>query len=237
MCINKEVSLTTFLFSWGIAFYIINRNINLDLWYGLFLLIFSFMQFIDFILWVLYENKLIESNYNVIITSIIIPLVLISQLFIIYFGKILYKNKNKFSKKLLLDTIKENHYPKLLIIIIIVNVLYNCFIPIHTTIGKSGHLNWGKSMNRTFYRSFFFLGLFTLGLIYPFLDYIPRFNSVKIILLFGVLSLLFSFWYTECVGSYWCFIANILAIFFLFSPYLDNIKSDCKIYNENEKLK
>ena len=75
MCINKEVSLTTFLFSWGIGLYLIKRNINLDRWYGLFLLTFSSIQFTDFLLWTLYENNMFNSNYNLLLTKYIIPII------------------------------------------------------------------------------------------------------------------------------------------------------------------
>ena len=141
MCINKEVSLMTFLFSWGIGFYLLKRNYQLDRWYGLFLLTFSSMQFVDYLLWVLHDKNMLDSNYNLILTSYVIPMILLLQVFAVYIGRILFESKNKINNKLVLD-IKKNIFPKIIIIYSFILIIYSYFNKSKTTIGKEGHLDW-----------------------------------------------------------------------------------------------
>ena len=223
MCINKEVSLITFLFSWGIGFYLLKRNYQLDRWYGLLLLTFSSMQFIDYLLWVLHDKNMLDSNYNLILTSYIIPVILLAQIFSVYIGKLIFENNNKFtnlSSKIYKD-INKNVFPKILILyslLILSNLKFNKG---KTKIGKDRILDWNGVFNKNNKFSILGYSVFLILLTYPFLKYYNKFASTKIILIFTLLSLLFSFVYTENVGSYWCWIANSLGIIFLFSPYLD----------------
>ena len=128
MCINKEVSLGTFISSWTIGIYIFNRNKDLDRMNGLFLLTFSTMQFVEFLLWVIKEKGLFNTDYNWYI-SLFIPLVLILQPINLYIGKNIHENNNKLAG--LFDIIKTNIvksiYPKILIIYITIQraTLYN----------------------------------------------------------------------------------------------------------------
>ena len=223
MCINKEVSLVTFLFSWGIGFYLIKRNINLDRWYGIFLLTFSSMQFVDFLLWILYEKNMFNSNYNLIITNYIIPLILMLELLSSYIGKIVFKNKNKFTNlsTKVYEDITNSIFPKILILYIIIVGIISLFNNQKTKIGKEGHLDWGSipAKNNKYIIFVFFIYITLLS--YPFLEYFNKYNSVKLGICIFVITLLSAFIYTESVGSYWCWIANILGILFLFAPYID----------------
>ena len=224
MCINKEVSLTTFLFSWSIGFFLIKRNINLDRCYGLFLLTFSSMQFIDYLLWVLYENNNFNSKYNLIITKYVIPIILMCQVLVVYFGRILFQNNNKFNNKLLpnlKNDISKNIYPKILIIYIIITLFQSFQSKNLTKIGKKKNLDWGGYTNKNTKFSKVIYFIFILFLIYPFLDYIKHYKSLLIYMTTLVILLLISFGYTSSVGSYWCWIANVLSIIYLFSPYID----------------
>ncbi len=45
MCINKEVSITTFITSVIVVLYLCVRNYKYDRWYALFLLTFASIQF------------------------------------------------------------------------------------------------------------------------------------------------------------------------------------------------
>jgi hypothetical protein len=224
MCINKEVSLTTFLFSWCIGFYLIKRNINLDRWYGLFLLTFSSIQFTDFLLWTLYENNMFNSNYNLLLTKYIIPIILMCQVLVVYFGKILFQNNNKFDTKLVpkfKNDISKNIYPKILIIYIIISLYKSFQSKRFTEIGSNKHLDWGGYTNKNTKFSVIAFIIFLVFIIYPFLDYIKQYKSLLIFIITLTLLLILSFVYTESVGSYWCWISNLLGILYLFSPYID----------------
>jgi|SaaInlStandDraft_2_1057019.scaffolds.fasta_scaffold156191_1 hypothetical protein len=224
MCINKEVSLTTFLFSWSIGFFLIKRNINLDRCYGLFLLTFSSMQFIDYLLWVLYENNNFNSKYNLILTKYVIPIILMCQVLVVYFGKILFQNNNKFDNKLLpnlKNDISKSIYPKILIIYIIITLFQSFQSKRLTTIGEKKNLDWGGYTNKNTKFSKVIYFIFVLFLIYPFLDYFKHYKSLLISMTTLVILLLISFGYTSSVGSYWCWIANVLSVIYLFSPYID----------------
>jgi hypothetical protein len=88
MCFSFEVSIGTFITTWGISLYLLNKKklnsqqIN-DIY---FLMIFSTMQLADAILWFI---KMKKNIINYIVTSLFIPLILSSQiLFNLY-----YRNK------------------------------------------------------------------------------------------------------------------------------------------------
>jgi hypothetical protein len=80
MCFSFEVSLGTFLFTWGISLYLLNKkSLNesqiKDVY---FLMIFSSMQLFDAILWYINMEKNI---INYVVTSFFIPLVLCAQVY------------------------------------------------------------------------------------------------------------------------------------------------------------
>lgn len=75
MCFSFEVSISTFLFSWSVGLYILNRS-DINTYKRqttIILLIFSSMQFLDSILW---ANKMRKNNVNYITTSFAIPFIL-----------------------------------------------------------------------------------------------------------------------------------------------------------------
>jgi hypothetical protein len=86
MCFSFEVSIGTFITSWGISLYLLNKKklnsqqIN-DIY---FLMIFSTMQLTDAILWFI---KMKKNIINYIVTSLFIPLILSAQiLFNLYYS-------------------------------------------------------------------------------------------------------------------------------------------------------
>ena len=84
MCINKEVSITTFLTSTFVVIYLWFRNYKYDKWYALFLLTFASIQFWEFLLWIYKGTK-----YDFLISGIIIPVTLILELLVPFFLKIM----------------------------------------------------------------------------------------------------------------------------------------------------
>ena len=90
MCFNFEVSIGTFLFSWGISLYLLNKRLNNEQKRNIiFLMIFASIQLADAILW---YNEMKKNNINYITTSFIIPLILSLQ--ILYNVYIINNNKN-----------------------------------------------------------------------------------------------------------------------------------------------
>ena len=80
MCFSFEISVATFVFSWGVVFYKLNTS-DLNIYQrntAILLMIFSTMQFLDAILW---ANKMRKNNINYITTSFAIPFVLCLILF------------------------------------------------------------------------------------------------------------------------------------------------------------
>ena len=78
MCFSFEVSLGTFLFSWGVSFYLLRKNLTkYQRQNVIFLMIFSSMQIPDAILW---YNKMKKNKINLYTTSYLIPFLLSLQL-------------------------------------------------------------------------------------------------------------------------------------------------------------
>ena len=91
-----------------------------------------------------------HSNYNLIITSYIIPLILILEILSVYIGKILFENKNKFTNlsAKLQEDITNSIFPKILILYIIILGIVSHLNNHKTKIGKQGYLDWGGSLNK-----------------------------------------------------------------------------------------
>ena len=90
MCFSFEISIGTFLVSWSISIYLLNKKLNKkQMQNTIFLMIFSSIQLADAILWYI---KMKKNNINYIVTSFIIPLILSLQ--ILYNVFIINNNKN-----------------------------------------------------------------------------------------------------------------------------------------------
>ena len=223
MCINKEVSLATFISSWTIGIYIFNRNKDLDRMNGLFLLTFSTMQFVEFLLWFIKEKGLFNTDYNWYI-SLLIPLVVILQPINLYIGKNIHENNNKLVG--LLDRIKtdivKSIYPKILIIYIIVIIIYTFIYFNSTAIYNSGHLQWyGKGNKGNTNATFISMFILALFLALPYLLLKQKRVSVYLFIIAGGVLFIYSFFYTDSFGSVWCWLGNIIAFIMLFAPQID----------------
>jgi hypothetical protein len=91
MCFSFEVSLSSFIISWGVSLYLLNKkNLNINQKNDIyFLMIFSSMQLVDTGLWFI---KMKENNINYILSSIAVPLILSFQILFNLF----YRNKGKY---------------------------------------------------------------------------------------------------------------------------------------------
>tara|TARA_B110000495_G_C22707877_1_gene416409 strand:+ start:93 stop:656 length:564 start_codon:yes stop_codon:yes gene_type:complete len=90
MCFSFEVSISTFLISWGISLYLLNKGLNKNHKQNVVaLMIFSSIQLADAILWF---NKMKVNNINYVVSSYIIPLILSLQ---IIYNVFVRNNNNK----------------------------------------------------------------------------------------------------------------------------------------------
>lgn len=91
MCFSFRVSLATFISSWSISLYLLNKGLSEKRkQLVIALMIFSSMQVPDAILW---YTGMKRNNLNFLTTSILIPLILSLQ--ILYNVYVMNKNKNK----------------------------------------------------------------------------------------------------------------------------------------------
>ena len=78
MCFSFEISIGTFLVSWTISLYLLNKNLTMKQKHNvIFLMIFSSIQLADAILWYIKMEKNIINYY---VTSYIIPIILSLQI-------------------------------------------------------------------------------------------------------------------------------------------------------------
>jgi hypothetical protein len=210
MCINKEVSITTFISSVIVVIYLWFRNYKYDKWYAIFLLTFASMQFWEFLLWIYKGTK-----YDFTISGIIIPITLCLELIVPYLGKLWYQNNYKWNiGAKLLNEFKTSFFPYILLIYIIAFIIsLSKKKKESTTITPQGSLNWNNTFettNATYINGF----MFAFILAYPFkesLIYIPIFIFASSLIALAV---------SDSFSSYWCLIANFATFFFLMYPYL-----------------
>jgi hypothetical protein len=78
MCFSFKISIGTFIISWSISLYLLNKDLNKKQKQNvIFLMIFSSIQLADAILWFI---KMKKNIINYIVTSLIIPTILSLQL-------------------------------------------------------------------------------------------------------------------------------------------------------------
>ena len=81
MCFSFEISIASFLFSWGTSLYLMQQNLTKYQFNSLvFLMIFSSMQLADALLW---WDGMRKTPLNFVVTSYLVPFVLSLQLLFI----------------------------------------------------------------------------------------------------------------------------------------------------------
>tara|TARA_Y100000816_G_scaffold92438_1_gene63958 strand:+ start:4397 stop:4990 length:594 start_codon:yes stop_codon:yes gene_type:complete len=197
MCFSFEVSITTFLVSWGISIYLLQQDLTNEQYHNvIFLMIFSSMQLVDAILW---ATDMKKDWINYFVTSFLIPFILSLQ--IIY--NIFFINQ-------------INNIGAYIFIFFICLFLFYVF---HGYSKKScnslGSPQWG-SLNLSHIQMLCFAFLITYGRI--------GFNGEKLAFLIIIFLSLFSSWFfSSGIGSLWCAFANILSFYYLIK-YNDSTK-------------
>lgn len=191
MCFSFEVSIATFLISWSISLYLLNKGLNnKKKQHIIFLMLFSSMQLADAILW---YHKMKRNNINYLVTSYLIPFLLSLQL--LY--RVFIVNHSEYIK------IIDDKLLKLFIFSIIYYIFYRfngyskslCDNKLSSPVWSSNEIKaWELII-------FAFFGF------YP--DYVSFFS---ILFLFVLIKIFVGGAY----GTLWCAIVNLIAFYFLY---------------------
>jgi hypothetical protein len=187
MCFSFEISIGTFIFSWAICFYLLNKKLEKYQRQNIIsLLIFSSIQLADAILWYIGMKK---NNINYIVTSFLIPFLLSLQLYYNVFIQ---------------NEIYFNLFFKILTLLAPIYIFYK-FNGYSKSLCNNKLLSpiWGSNEIKIWE----FI-LFAILIIYP--NWITLFITLTIIL--PVIYLFVGGSY----GSLWCAITNICAIYYLY---------------------
>ena len=188
MCFSFEVSLGTFLFSWGVSFYLLRKNLTkYQRQNVIFLMIFSSMQIPDAILW---YNKMKKNKINLYTTSYLIPFLLSLQL--------VYNNFIRLESYETLDIIVR--------LMTLYSIYYNFIRYKGYSVAScdsyfSSPIWGGKEIE------------FHTILWFSFLIFYPHYDRAIV----GLLSLIVLQFITKSgYGSMWCAIANSVAVYYLY---------------------
>lgn len=191
MCFSFEASLLTGLFSWSVCFYLWGRGglTQRQSHEVLFLFLFSSMQWVEAVLW---YTEMQKNTLNYVLTSFVIPLLLLSQIVHnMFFFQSLY-----------------THIGVILLVLGYAIFLFHHYqgytIPSNNRLGSP--IWGGKEMSLPFVLVFFFLIVYgRIGL-----DVQRRMFTLAAVIILG-LPYLFSGGF----GSLWCAFANIYAVHLL----------------------
>lgn len=186
MCFSFEVSISTFIVSWGISFYLLNKKLNKQQQQNvIFLMIFSSMQIVDAILWLI---KMKKNKLNYVVTSFLLPAILSLQ--IVYNVFIRNKNKNK-----------------IISIITIIGCIYLFYrFNGYTNLLCNNYFAspvWGSNEIKLWE-----FMLFAIIVFYP--------NWKMLLIVLAILFPLIHIFAGGAYGSLWCLIANIIAFYYLY---------------------
>ena len=196
MCFSLEVSLGTGIFSWAVCFYLLQKKLTLiRRQYVIFLLIFSSIQFADAILWYI---KMEKNIINYLVSSYLIPTIL--SLMIIYNIFVINKNKN-----ILLSLL-------VLIAIIYIFIRFNGYSK--GSCNKFSSPIWGGNEVELWEIIVYAI------LIMPTPSLPGGGKSPYPVPSLIISSLILIYYYIENTGGYgsfWCAIANITALYYLYN--------------------
>lgn len=202
MCFSPEVSLIAWIFGAVGGYLLYKRGEKYDKWNAYFIWTFTFIQFLEFLLWlVVGKSDVFSRRINSIITFIVLVALLLQPLIQVWQYSIY--NPNTINKILT--------YVFLFGAVAIPIVALMNKTQFITTVGEKGHLVWNgvlESMGNYTY-------LYLLGLLIPLL-----FMGTKGFVLFmiGVATFIYSYITTKGkeFSSMWCFTALFYVLAALF---------------------
>lgn len=187
MCFSFKISIGTFLFSWSISIYLLQKKLT-TIWkkYIYSLLIFSSIQLADAILWYI---KMKKNIINYIVTSVLIPFIL---------SLLLYYNLFKINKN-------NNIYLILIFFVSTIYIFYR-FNGYSNSLcsNKLSSPIWGSNEIKLWE---------ILG--YCFLLFYNNYSNITFIL--SIIFILFAYLFLDgAYGSLWCAIANLSSLWYLY---------------------
>ena len=186
MCFSFEVSITTFLISWGISLYLLSKKLKKDQRQNIiFLMIFSSIQLADAILWYI---KMKKNTINYIVTSYLIPTILSLQ--VLYNVFIMQQNTNLY---------------------ITILTIWMCLYIFYKFNGYSISLCNNKLTSPVWGSNEIKLWEF---IIFAIVVLYPNWTVFMIIILFLYIPLIY--FVGGSYGSMWCAIANIGVFYYLY---------------------
>jgi len=207
MCWNKEVSLNTFLFSAGVLLLILmNRHGQYrikeftNIWFYPLVLSIIFMQLIEYFIWKHMNNPSANKWLSVLGFILILSQPCFSLM-------TMPSNKTSLRNKLLL-------LYALCFIVFLYLVLTRRLLEFRTNVACNGHLQWHwlQPLNTNIGR--LFLLIWTCFFLYPHI--ITGRKAVSICAIITLLLSIYTFNKYNTLGSMWCWIANIMMLFFAF---------------------
>jgi len=202
MCFSVESSLTVWIFSLVIAFYLYQRNRNYDRWNMAMIITVSTIQLLEAGLW----TSLNDPKKNDILTRLILLTLLAEPLVQTYMGY-------RYTRSVFL---------KMLTWVLVGYFIWGLFRVIsakpgqfHSDISRSGRLEWkdGASHGSSFIK---WAPLWFAGVLIPLL-FMKGYRGIPLVIVV-VGTMAYSFYITggKGGGSLWCFLAIIYAITALF---------------------
>ena len=191
MCFSFEVSIGTFIVSWVISLYLLNKGLTKEKQqHIIFLMIFSSIQLADAILW---YNKMKKNNINYLVTSYLIPLLLSLQILYMVF----IVNHSSFIK------IIDDKYLKIFISILLLYMFYRFNgYSVSLCNNKLSSPIWGSNEIKLWE-----LVLMSFLIFYP--DYYMWFATLFLFLLIKIFV-------GGGYGTLWCAITNLVAFYYLY---------------------
>jgi len=186
MCFNFEVSISTFIFSWLIGLYLLTKRLKIE--YKNDVIFLLLFSSIQLIDAIFWYNEMKPNMLNYVLTSFILPLLL--------------------SLQVLFNMFVINKTTNIFIILFIIIFILKIFISFYGryTIKSCNYFSsplWtSNELDR--YLMFVFALLISYG----------RYN-ISGLFIFSVLILLFLL-NIGAIGSMWCAISNILALYYFF---------------------
>lgn len=206
MCWSFEVSIITGTISYSIATYLWIRNSNNDRWHAIVLFTISTIQFLEAIVWHMNKNGLDKSNITKVVITILIPLILALEPVSALYGASYVGNK--------VSDLDKLFYLGVFVIIFIVLMTDTSYPNVISD--STIHYQKKDTEHKIYYWIFFLL------IIYPFIRYVTLDKFYILIGSIIAIALIMSL-DKKSPGSTWCLYGNVIAIIFLFYPYIKNI--------------
>lgn len=196
MCNTLQASLNTFLLSVVISIILLTTDSKLQHTNALLLLSFCFIQLSDALLHLAIQKN--WSNFNYCVSKFIVPLILFSEIPLMYYATYRLTEKRNIAFEYIYGT---------LCVLGFIHYIMSCN---ELTIqGKDGFLIWcNNPIRNTWGKLLFLFGIIWATYYYPF-------NIYKVILYF-ILTITFVYTFsTDTFGSGWCHFANSLSVAWL----------------------